>query len=565
MELEPAALGPYRLIEKIGAGGMGEVWKAEDTRLRRLVAIKILPHAVSDDAESKARLVREARTAAQLYHPNIATIHSIEEEGDRSFIVMEFVEGVSLGSMLHQGPLTESEVVRIAKQVSEALHEAHSKSIVHRDIKPDNIVVSGERVKVLDFGIAKQSGFQGATAVAGATGIVTEAGIILGTIQYMSPEQALGKVLDGRSDIFSLGVVMYQCLSGQLPFHGETVTETLTQIIRDTPRDITLLVPSLSPPIASVIRKCMAKNREERYAVARDVSRDLDLLLPTAATVRKPVIGINDAATMRTGDLPTELNARGLGGRSRPPWSWVAIPLAVVAGIGIASLYQHERTTSTRPATAAVVAKAPSIPSAATVVVVAPESTASVPTTQTLPPPKPVTHHPSAPVAEAVAPVSPPVVVPKPEKLEKPAAGDIHAEALAMYDRGMAAVRERRAFAAALAFSAAVEKDPELAAAWLKLGELSLRGGNRTEAERAYTRALRNPQSLSARDQELASIGLAASRGDVEGARQLIAQFEAAHPGDDEIKPYVRGLREIDGQPREQRGGGWRRRGHRSD
>src|SRR5947209_19650799 len=149
-------LGSYRLISRIGAGGMGEVWKGEDTRLGRIVAIKVLPLSVAMDAEATARLRREARTAAQLYHPNIAMIHAIEQDGDRIFIVMEFVEGQPLSKIIARGALSEAEVCRVGRGVAEALAEAHGKGIVHRDIKPDNIMVNGARVKVLDFGIAKQ-------------------------------------------------------------------------------------------------------------------------------------------------------------------------------------------------------------------------------------------------------------------------------------------------------------------------------------------------------------------------------------------------------------------------
>ncbi len=213
-------LGACRLIAQIGAGGMGEVWKAEDTRLGRVVAIKILPPAVAADAEMIGRLRREARTAAQLNHPNIATIHSIEEADGRLFIVMEFVDGESLTNIIKRG-ISEAELCRIGRSVADALAEAHAKGIVHRDIKPDNIIVSGTRVKVLDFGIAKQVGPAAAASDAPTAAYMTQQGMILGTIHYMSPEQALGKPLDGRTDIFSLGIILYEAATGRLPFHGD--------------------------------------------------------------------------------------------------------------------------------------------------------------------------------------------------------------------------------------------------------------------------------------------------------------------------------------------------------
>src|SRR5204863_9655020 len=194
--LQPdAPLGSYRLIAKIGAGGMGEVWKAEDTRLGRTVAIKILPQAVAADAQSIARMKREARTAAQLYHPNIATIHAFEEADDRIFIVMEYVEGEPLTALIRRGPIAEADVCRIGRSVADALAEAHEKGIVHRDIKPDNIMVNGPRVKVLDFGIAKQFGLESTAPSDEPTAFVTQQGMIVGTVLYMSPEQALGQAL----------------------------------------------------------------------------------------------------------------------------------------------------------------------------------------------------------------------------------------------------------------------------------------------------------------------------------------------------------------------------------
>src|SRR5437762_1444851 len=282
--LQPnAALGPYHLIERIGAGGMGEVWKAEDTRLGRTVAIKVLPQAVAADAEATARLKREARTAAQLYHANIATIHSIEQEGDLLFIVMEYVEGEPLTQMIRRGGISEADLCRIGRAVADALAEAHAKGIVHRDIKPDNIIVRGPRVKVLDFGIAKQVGVL-ATGSDAPTAFVTQQGMILGTIHYMSPEQALGKPIDPRTDIFSLGVVLYQAATGRLPFHGETVTETMTQIIRDDPPEAARVNPGISAGMNAIIQRCLRKNRDERFATADDLRDALDRQLGLATT-----------------------------------------------------------------------------------------------------------------------------------------------------------------------------------------------------------------------------------------------------------------------------------------
>src|SRR4051812_4885180 len=262
-------LGPYRLIARVGAGGMGEVWRAEDTRLGRTVAIKVLPPSVLADVEATARLKREARTAAQIYHPSIATIHSIEQDGDQIFIVEEFVEGEPLTKVIRRGGLSESEICRIDRAVADALAEAHAKGIVHRDIKPDNVIVNGNRVKVLDFGIAKQVGLAGASAEDTPTAaFVTQQGMILGTIHYMSPEQALGKVIDGRADVFSLGVVLYEMATGRRPFSGETITETMTQIIRDEPTEPVIVNPGISPGMNEIIQRSLRKNPSERFTSA---------------------------------------------------------------------------------------------------------------------------------------------------------------------------------------------------------------------------------------------------------------------------------------------------------
>ncbi len=280
-------LGYYRLIAKIGAGGMGEVWTAEDTRLGRTVAIKILPKDVAADQEAIARMRREARTAAQINAPNIATIYSFEEIGERLFIVMEYVEGEPLSKLIARGPIAEAELCRIGREVAEALAEAHAKGIIHRDIKPDNIIISGRRVKVLDFGIAKQ-----VTPAAGSndpTAYLTQQGMIIGTVQYMSPEQALGKTLDARTDIFSLGIVLYQAATGRLPFQGETATETITRIVRDEPVNAGMLNRSLSPSVAKIIDRCLRKPREQRFASAADLASALETQMGKASTA--PVTG----------------------------------------------------------------------------------------------------------------------------------------------------------------------------------------------------------------------------------------------------------------------------------
>ena len=329
-------LGSYRLIERIGVGGMGEVWKAEDTRLSRVVAIKIVPPSVTADAEAIARLRREARTAAQLNHPNIATIHSIEEGDGRLFIVMEFVDGEPLAKMLERG-VSEAELCRIGRSVADALAEAHAKGIIHRDIKPDNIIVSGVRVRVLDFGIAKQVGTAASGPDAPTAALVTQQGMIVGTIQYMSPEQALGKPLDPRTDIFSLGIVLYEGATGRLPFQGETITETMTQIIRDEAQEPLRVNPKISPGLNDIIQRCLRKNRDERYASAADLGRALEQQLGRASTAPYTEASALTGSRLQTVSEP----------RRKSHWIWIAAAIAIV--VGVAVVMQHRRVAAGVP------------------------------------------------------------------------------------------------------------------------------------------------------------------------------------------------------------------------
>ena len=261
-------LGSYRLLDRLGAGGMGEVWRAEDTKLLREVAIKILPAQLAQDPEWKSRFLREARTIAQLNHPNIATIYGIEETKDALFIAMELVRGESVSTMISRGPLMPMDAVRVAVHVADGLSEAHAKGIIHRDIKPDNVIVSPRHVKVLDFGIAKQIG--GANDPS-----LTQGGMVMGTPHYLSPEQALGKPVDARTDIFSLGVVLYEMLSGTKPFTGEAITEVMLKIVMSEAQDIAVTAVGVTPKLADIVRRCMAKEPDKRFETCDELREQL--------------------------------------------------------------------------------------------------------------------------------------------------------------------------------------------------------------------------------------------------------------------------------------------------
>lgn len=281
---ENQQLGVFRLLHLIGSGGMGEVWLAEDTRLLRTVAIKILPREIAADEEARARLMREAQVAAQINHPSIATVHTIEEHDGCLFLAMEFIDGQPFGAAMLSRELSDYDMVRIARDIAEALGEAHQRGIIHRDIKPDNVMVSGKRVKVLDFGIAKQIGAGARTGQ-----FQTEAGMVVGTVEYMSPEQALGKPLDGRTDIFSLGVVLYQALSGQLPFSGSSATELMLRICRDEPKPLASVRPDLPNELMAIISRCLEKDPDRRYRTAAEFVAALEHVLPRLSRTALPV------------------------------------------------------------------------------------------------------------------------------------------------------------------------------------------------------------------------------------------------------------------------------------
>jgi eukaryotic-like serine/threonine-protein kinase len=279
-------LGPYEILSPLGAGGMGEVYRARDTRLGREVALKTLPEEFSADPERLRRFEQEARSASALNHPNIVTIFDIGREGTISYLAMELVDGTSLRDVIESRPMATKKLLAIAAQAADGLSAAHEKGIVHRDLKPENLMVDrAGRVKILDFGLAKllPSSSDSGDDVTVSLAERTSEGTILGTVGYMSPEQASGKTVDFRSDQFSLGAIVYEMATGRRAFRGATPVETLSSIIRDDPPPIRHAAPSVPTPLLWVVDRCLAKAPHDRYGSTRDLARDLANLRESAS------------------------------------------------------------------------------------------------------------------------------------------------------------------------------------------------------------------------------------------------------------------------------------------
>jgi serine/threonine protein kinase len=271
-------LGPYEIVSPLGAGGMGEVYRARDTRLGRDVAIKVLPSQFSSDPVRKRRFEHEAKTISTLNHPHICVLHDIGHHDGVDYLVMECVEGETLAKRLEKGPLPLEQAVKYGAQVADALDKAHHKGIVHRDLKPGNIMLTKSGAKLLDFGLAKPAAPLGSLATLTATQQqlpVTEQGTIVGTFQYMSPEQVEGKELDARSDIFSLGAVLYEMLTGQRAFEGKSQWSVASSILEKQPAPISAAKPMTPPALDHAVKKCLAKIPEERWQSASDLADEL--------------------------------------------------------------------------------------------------------------------------------------------------------------------------------------------------------------------------------------------------------------------------------------------------
>ena len=330
-------LGPYELVTPIGAGGMGEVWRGRDTRLDRSVAVKILPASVAQDEQFRQRFEREAKTISSLNHPHICTLFDVGHEGEAHFLVMELLEGESLAARLDRGPLPLDQVVKFGAQVAEALDGAHKQGIVHRDLKPGNVMLTKAGAKLLDFGLARTgaavAGLSGSTELPTEARPLTTAGTVLGTFQYMAPEQLEGTEADARTDIFALGALLYEMATGRRAFEGKSRTSLIAAILSTQPPPISSIQTVMPPALDHVVRKCLEKDPGDRWQSAHDVATELRWIAEAGSQA----------------GVPTTLSMRR---RSRERLAWVlaaAFATATAAGFGWALQLRRVAGEADRP------------------------------------------------------------------------------------------------------------------------------------------------------------------------------------------------------------------------
>jgi serine/threonine protein kinase len=320
LSLSPGTrLGPYEIVAPLGAGGMGEVFRAKDTRLGREVAIKVVPDLLAGEPEVRARFEREARASSALNHPHICQVYDVGREGDVDYIVMELIDGESLAQRLARGPLPPAEVLRVSAQIADALDRAHRAGIVHRDLKPGNIMLTRQGAKLLDFGLARPSGLgantPGTPSSPTMSRPLTAAGAIVGTFQYMAPEQLEGGEADARSDIWALGATMYEMATGRHAFEGKSQASLIAAILSSEPRPILEVVPLAPPALDRLVRACLAKDPEERIQTAHDVKLQLKWIAEGGSQAGVPLA----VATQRRG-------------RERLAWILAAVTSAIALG-----------------------------------------------------------------------------------------------------------------------------------------------------------------------------------------------------------------------------------------
>src|SRR5580693_3434104 len=285
-------LGPYEILSAIGAGGMGEVYKARDTRLDRIVAIKVLPTHLADRAELRERFEREAKTIASLNHPHICVLHDIGQQDGTDYLVMEYLEGETLAQRLLKGPLPLEQVLQYAIEISDALDKAHRKGVTHRDLKPGNIMLTKSGSKLLDFGLAKlrEDSAPSTPLSQLPTGKdpITAQGTILGTLQYMAPEQLEGKQADARTDIFAFGLVVYEMATGKKAFEGKSQASVISAIMSSDPQPMSSLQPMTPPALDRVVKRCLAKEPENRWQSANDLANELKWIAEAGSQTATP-------------------------------------------------------------------------------------------------------------------------------------------------------------------------------------------------------------------------------------------------------------------------------------